>query len=806
MASKYTPLLISFLIIASCAGGGGKSIPIQPQPEPNPDLSFEELKALYESYFEYQNQWGLGLVNASSAYARGANGDGATIGIIDSGLDINHVEIDENRIDPASILSYSNYKPTTSEMRHGTMVASVAAGILSKENSNPMHGVAFNADLFFIAIRLGEPGETYKPIDLGDENGIGGPDLSESDDFFQILYENFITRNIEIVNNSYGFAGNINLYNETQIRNAFPNLISTVSQQDKNPADRTIFVWSAGNAGAYADQGVDYSSPELFPGMPYLIEELRGHSIAVVSVDENGEISDFSSRCGLAQDFCIAAPGELVIAAYPTSSNDTGIYDSSDACVQNNSCYARVNGTSFAAPFVSGSLAVMFDFFEGQLGSEELVERLFATANKEGIYSNASIYGQGLLDLDAATSPVGSLMVNVSNDLFGEKILLGNSGINFYGNLISDSIQNGLTSKSLIAIDELNSPFRIPIQNIVAFQNNGPTRINSHGFYLDPRVKTYSNNSIYFEYKEDMPISNFHEINDSFTEVFSDLNKSFSLINPFTNFVLVLGKNDPEKFMASQFSHHSSAFENPFLEFTTHGILLSMQKNYKKFNLIGSFSHGNPHKELSSVFYDYKFNTSGFLTINIPKTLSNVQIGFLSEKDSLLGLNPSGALNFSKNSDTFFIGINQIFISNNIEFKFTGFSGLTKKENYKFSLISGVSDVRLNSFAFSTKYYNSFHDYGLEFAYKLPLSIKQGKINFNLPIYRDRYQTLHRENISIPLKNMSRESELNLRLIKENRNITYSLNISRMKNLDNSFIYEDYTNIFLKFNYKIHVN
>ena len=65
---------------------------------------------------------------------------------------------------------------------------------------------------------------------------------------------------------------------------------------------KTIYVWAAGNAGGYADQGVDYSSPEILPGMAHYITEIQGHSIAVASVDENGQISYFSSRCGVAQD------------------------------------------------------------------------------------------------------------------------------------------------------------------------------------------------------------------------------------------------------------------------------------------------------------------------------------------------------------------------------------------------------------------------------------------------------------------------------------------------------------------------
>jgi subtilase-type serine protease len=40
-----------------------------------------------------RSQWGLNLINASSAYARGATGAGITIGITDSGLDDTHHEI-----------------------------------------------------------------------------------------------------------------------------------------------------------------------------------------------------------------------------------------------------------------------------------------------------------------------------------------------------------------------------------------------------------------------------------------------------------------------------------------------------------------------------------------------------------------------------------------------------------------------------------------------------------------------------------------------------------------------------------------
>ena len=103
----------------------------------------------------------LNMINASSAYARGATGSGVTIGITDSGLDETHVEFSSLNI---SNDSYScnngspclegNYQPNTDDLRHGTWVASVAAGPLNKGN-NGIHGVAFDAEILFIAIRLG---------------------------------------------------------------------------------------------------------------------------------------------------------------------------------------------------------------------------------------------------------------------------------------------------------------------------------------------------------------------------------------------------------------------------------------------------------------------------------------------------------------------------------------------------------------------------------------------------------------------------------------------------------------------------
>ena len=86
--------------MGACGGGGGGSSPSpvldsnsSSSPAPPASQSYDQLKAQFEGYEEYQDQYGLGLVNASSAYARGSTGSGIVIGVTDSGLATTHVEI-----------------------------------------------------------------------------------------------------------------------------------------------------------------------------------------------------------------------------------------------------------------------------------------------------------------------------------------------------------------------------------------------------------------------------------------------------------------------------------------------------------------------------------------------------------------------------------------------------------------------------------------------------------------------------------------------------------------------------------------
>ena len=107
---------------------------------------------------------------------------------------------------------------------------------------------------------------------------------------------------------------------------------------------------------------------------------------------------------------------------------------------------------------VTGGLVVMKHYFRDQLSNMELVARLLATANKRGIYANRATYGQGLMDLAAATTPVGTTRVARGERVDGTGVDLTQTGI-VLGNALGDGLTQAFAGQELVAFDDLGAPF-----------------------------------------------------------------------------------------------------------------------------------------------------------------------------------------------------------------------------------------------------------------------------------------------------------------------------------------------------------
>ena len=379
----------------------------------------------------------LELVRGSEAAA--APGEGVTIGFLSSGINPSHhvfgLDVTPRSEEDFSI-SRGTARDTTNEpvdkYSRGTAIAGVAAG---------RYGVAYGADVKMFPIEISSGSSDDRTQSNQEYEGLAPEELELVDNSYPELFVRSLRNDLDILNLSWGFLGNIEDYTEQLLRNRLSRMIEILAQSDKEEG-KTILVWAAGNAGNF--RGLTLSSPQILPGLVARIDELQGHSIAVVSVGEDGTISDFSNRCGIAKDFCIAAPGENILAAHKQEGDK--------------SFYSLGEGTSFSAPMVSGGLAVMKQFFRDQLTNEELVARLFDTAKDDGMYSNSAIYGHGLMDLGAATNPWGipEFMDTTVSETSGASVT---SSVVTLGAPLGDGLTQALSSREIAAFDALGAPF-----------------------------------------------------------------------------------------------------------------------------------------------------------------------------------------------------------------------------------------------------------------------------------------------------------------------------------------------------------
>ena len=455
---------------AGCAGFGGMSHP----PPASPDQGSEEgRRQAYAAHPEFRNQYGLEQVKAHYAYARGATGAGVTLGIVDSGVDPNHAKF-KGKLESSNV---GGHDPDFgacdnrgadgachSLVGHGTFVAGIMAASRRADAeaeagpSSAIHGVAFDADVISVGFR--DAGEILEDI-LGDspspEQVRQIEDLVRNieADLERQLASAFERLNgrVTAVNASFGLPGSIEESDAGALRARFPNVIDVIAQADVPAGARTVYVWAAGNSnGEVGPDGsvVSATSVEVAAGLPVRIPELRGHSLAVVATDREGRIADFSNRCGIAKEFCLAAPGVGIAGPVP------GFYCPGGGA----ECYLSLeeSGTSAAAPFVTGGIGILAQHYRNQLGNDEIVERLLATADRTGAYADADTYGRGFLDLDAATRPVGGMRMLTGVSLSGPSAP-SVSSVFHPGGALGDSLALGLASREVASFDDLDAPF-----------------------------------------------------------------------------------------------------------------------------------------------------------------------------------------------------------------------------------------------------------------------------------------------------------------------------------------------------------
>ena len=180
-----------------------------------------------------------------------------------------------------------------------------------------------------------------------------------------------------------------------------------------------------------------------------------------MSVSRNGAASSFSNLCGSAAGWCLAAPGDTIKFPSLIKFSDSGT-------TRFQYGYRSGSGTSLATPFVSGALAALKSLFPS-LSYQDLRDRILVTANKEGIYADEAIYGQGLLDLDAASRPVGGTGFAVG--AFDSGTVAPTESATAI--LPAAAIARYLAGREILVLDNYQrAPFMVPLDSFI--QKSGP--------------------------------------------------------------------------------------------------------------------------------------------------------------------------------------------------------------------------------------------------------------------------------------------------------------------------------------------
>ncbi|ELY9421181.1 S8 family serine peptidase [Cronobacter dublinensis] len=366
------------LVILSCSGAASAS--------EKPNETFTYLPSVAAADVVTRTNWNrpLFITSAATARAAGVNGAGVKVGVADTGILATHPAL------VGAVKGTLNYvDPTTNNLSvgdvrgHGTMVAQTLGG---RATSLFTGGTAPGVTLISARI-IPDVANTRQSLNFG-----------------QINYD-LARAGAKIINNSWGIPdwSPTSTSTTNYFVNAWKPFIS---------AYNGLIVFASGNDGAANPVGVA-KLPSLAPASGLD----KGWLVATATDTFNpGYIASYANRCGVMKNNCLAAPGSVYIQST----------DSSGKAV-----LRLVNGTSFAAPQVSGVAAMVwqkYPYFTNDL----VRQTVLGTATDIGAPGVDAVFGYGMLN--AAKAINGPAKFN-----WGTVSVAFNSYTSTWGNAISGS-------------------------------------------------------------------------------------------------------------------------------------------------------------------------------------------------------------------------------------------------------------------------------------------------------------------------------------------------------------------------------
>ncbi len=390
-------LAATTLALASCGGGGGGST-VRPDPPPPPptgvgftpnvaiDATLTQVNAPAvanqnppASLPQYSQH--LQLIRAAGPLGWGLTGQGVTIGFVDTGVNRNHPAL-SGRVGP----SFIHVNPATNNtgvddvVGHGTVVAQIAAG---RGIGNWGGGVAPDARIVSSRII-----NDTRPDDDGSGEGNEIRAGQGYGDFFRSINSELAGAGARIINNSWGGL----YWND-------PALTAELASayRDFVVGRGGLIVFANGNAGGIPGLRANPSDNAALPSLSAAAADLERGWLTVAALDPDNplQLTSYSQACGIAMNYCLAAPGNVVFIDPAARVGDAG-YD-----------LYRGGGTSYAAPQVSGAAAVVWSAFP-YFTNDLVRQTLLGTARDLGAPGVDPEFGWGLLDVSRAANGPGN--------------------------------------------------------------------------------------------------------------------------------------------------------------------------------------------------------------------------------------------------------------------------------------------------------------------------------------------------------------------------------------------------------------
>lgn len=671
-------------------------------------------------------------INAQAAWNRGFTGQGTITAVFDSGIDETDNQFVGRIAGPGFDATTNGGPVTTDDMWHGTFVS----GIIGADRDGiGMVGAAYGTQL--LPVRIVNPDGS---ITLSDAQLAAG--INYATNFIQHAYGTTGPKAF-VFNNSWNSSTTINQLTASAIASFMPQ---TLAAYKAAVAAGGIIVFAAGNSST--------SQPGFYAALPADFSYLKPGWVAAVATDSTGRIASYSDRCGSAAAWCIAAPGTNIISVYQGG-------------------YAQASGTSFAAPEVSAAADILIQEYP-YLTNAQILQILFQSATKTGIYSNKAIYGQGLLNLDAATKPLGTVSIPTGSTTRGTAGGISNSGI-ILGSAFGSGFSNALSGQRVLVLDSFARGYTVSMSDVVhsgadTFFNTVRTLDSFGGRDLEVFQDGTTTVSYAFAVQEQTGGAEGHVVPGKFYMT-SQVDSAHSL---------ALGYNMSPTLAFGVYGQGTighadllmtDAVAIPYLDFSDKAYSVAYSSDIAGLGTfkIGGFAgqaRSSPYEDPSYFDPTHDPNMSGVYgtvaELDVPVG-ERVKLGFdtgvVVEQGTLLGSVASGALSFGANTPTYFAGLTGTAKLGAGYSLFGGMHfGLTNPSGGSNTLIQSATSVATESFSLGVakdQVFGSRDQAG--FVFSQPLRAVSGSASLSVPVARDYFGNISYTSTTASLAASGRE-------------------------------------------------